>query len=449
MKYWEKINIKEVPDVKVVPPGPKSNEYHQLAGKYMKGYSGQVKLFPVVFEEGNGPFLRDVDGNTYIDFSSGIYVTNCGHCHPKIVEYVKKYLDKLWNCHDFTTPVKTEALQLLSEILPGDINGIQFYSDGTTAIEAGLRAARAITEKFEFISFWGDFHGKTLGSVSLSIMSPDKGIRSPGFFLTPRPYCYRCPFKLHKDSCNLYCVDFVERIIDEETTNRVAAVVMEPIQGWAGSIFPPDEFIPELKKRLEKRGILLFVDEILTGMGRTGQWFACQHYNIVPDIITVGKGLGNGFPVTIIAVREKYKDVLEKISSSSSFGGNPLACASIVATIKVIKEENLIENARKIENVIMEKLYKMKEKHPIIGNVRGKGCIFGIELVKDQLTKEPFEQAGKLVYQKAFRKGLAWVPAGHILRLSPPLIITEEIAIKGTNIIEEAIYETEKELGYL
>ena len=280
-------------------------------------------------------------------------------------------------------------------------------------------------------------------------MSPDKGIRSPGFFLTPRPYCYRCPFKLHKDSCNLYCVDFVERIIDEETTNRVAAVVMEPIQGWAGSIFPPDEFIPELKKRLEKRGILLFADEILTGMGRTGKWFACQHYNIVPDIITVGKGLGNGFPVTIMAVREKYKDVLEKISSSSSFGGNPLACASIVATIKVIKEENLIENARKIENVIMEKLYKMKEKHPIIGDVRGKGCIFGIELVKDQHTKEPFEQAGKLVYQKAFRKGLAWVPAGHILRLSPPLIITEEIAIKGTNIIEEAIYETEKELGYL
>lgn len=440
--------MKEIPEIKVTPPGPESKKYHSQASKFMKGYSGQVRLFPVVFEEGKGAFLKDVDGNTYIDFSSGIYVTGCGHCHPKIVEYLKKYSEKLWNAHDFTTPVKLEALQLLNEILPGDISGIQFYSDGTPAVEAGLRAARAITGNFEFISFWHDFHGKTLGSVSLAVMSPDKGIRAPGFFLAPRPYCYRCPFNLSYPSCNLYCLDFVERVIDEETTGRVAAVVMEPVQGWAGSIFPPDKFIHKLKKRLEKRKILLFLDEILTGMGRMGDWFASDTYGVVPDIITVGKGLGNGFPVTVMAVRENYKDSLEKISASSSFGGNPLACASVVATIKVIKEEKLLENAKKIEKIIMEKLYKMKEKHPIIGDVRGKGCLFGIELVKDKKTKEPFDQAGKLVYQKAFRKGLAWIPAGHILRMSPPLIITEELALKGIEIIEESIYEVEKEYGY-
>ncbi len=446
MEIWYQDYSDKYPNIIVEPPGPESKRIHQQASNYMKGYSSQVRLFPVVFTEGKGPFLKDIDGNVYIDFSSGIYVTGCGHCHPKIVEEIKNMSEKLWNAHDFTTPVKNEALQLLSEILPGDINGIQFYSDGTPAVEAGLRAARVITGNFEFLSFWKDFHGKTLGSVSLALMGPDKGIRAPGFFLAPRPYCYRCPFKLTHPSCNLYCVDFIEKAIDEETTGRVAAVVMEPVQGWAGSVFPPDEFIPELKKRLEKRNILLFLDEILTGMGRMGEWFACNIYNVVPDIITVGKGLGNGFPVTVMAVREPYKDYLEKISASSSFGGNPLACAAVVATIKVIKEENLLENAKRIEKVIMKRLYEIKEKYKIVGDVRGKGCLFGVELVKDKKTKEPFDRAGKLVYQKAFKKGLAWIPAGHILRMSPPLIITEELALKGIEMIEEAIYETEKEL---
>ena len=445
MDKWYEDYSEKYPNIIVEPPGPESKKIHNEASKFMKGYSGQVRLFPVVFEEGKGPFLKDVDGNTYIDFSSGIYVTGCGHCHPKIVENLKKMADKLWNAHDFTTPIKQEALELISGILPGDISGIQFYSDGTPAVEAGLRAARAITDKFEFVSFWKDFHGKTLGSVSLALMSPDKGMRAPGFFLAPRPYCYRCPFKLQYPSCNLYCADFVEKVIDEETTGRVAAVVMEPIQGWAGSIFPPDEFIPELKKRLDKKGILLFLDEILTGMGRTGEWLACDHYKVVPDIITVGKGLGNGFPVIVMAVREPYKDYLEKISASSSFGGNPLACAAVVATIKVMKEEKLLENAKRIEEIIMERLNEIKGKYKIIGDVRGKGCLFGVELVKNKETKEPFDEAGKLVYQKAFKKGLAWIPAGHILRMSPPLIITEELAIKGIDIIEEAICETEKE----
>ncbi|HNQ34466.1 MAG TPA: aspartate aminotransferase family protein [bacterium] len=427
-------------------PGPRSREIHGRAEKYMKGFSSQVQLFPVVFEEGRGPFLRDADGNTYIDFSSGIYVTGCGHAHPKIAEALKRMADRLWNAHDFTASVKVEALELLVDVLPGDISGVQFYSDGTPAVEAGLRAARAITGRFEFLSFWKDFHGKTLGSVSLAGMSPDKGIRSPGFFLAPRPNCYRCPFKMEHPACNLYCVDFTEKVLREETTGRVAAVVMEPIQGWAGSVFPPEAFIPELKKRLEKLGILLFLDEILTGMGRTGDWFACDHYGVVPDIITLGKGLGNGFPVTVMAVREPYKEHLEKISASSSFGGNPLACAAALATLKVIKEEKLLENARKIEAVIMKRLEAMKQKYRIVGDVRGRGCLFGVELVKDKQSKEPFEAAGKLVYQKAFRKGLAWIPAGHILRMSPPLVINEELALKGVGMIEEAIAETEREL---
>jgi 4-aminobutyrate aminotransferase-like enzyme len=448
MEDWTKEKVEEVPLIKVTPPGPKSLEFHSRASNYMKGYSGQVRLFPVSFKSGWGYSLTDVDGNIYIDFSSGIYVTGCGHSNPMISKEIQDMVGTLMNCHDFTTPIKTELLENLVQILPGDISGIQFYSDGTPSVEAGLRAARVATGGLEFISFWKDFHGKTLGSVSLASMSLDKGLRASGFYLAPRPDCYRCPFNMEYPSCDLYCADFLERVITEETTGRLAAIVMEPVQGWAGSIFPPPEFIPRVREICFERNILLFLDEILTGMGRTGTWFFCEQYDIVPDIITVGKGLGNGFPVTAMAVREKYKNILEKISASSSYGGNPVACAAALATIKVIKEERLLENTKLVEKVIMNKLKKMKAVHPIIGDVRGKGCLFGIELVKDKTTKEPFEEAGKLVYQRAFRKGLAWIPAGHILRMSPPLIIPPEIAKKGMDILDEAVYEVEREIGY-
>jgi len=437
----------KLPQIIVDPPGPKSKKLHSKATKYMKGYSSQVRLFPVVFEKGKGYTLTDVDGNTYIDFSSGIYVTGCGHSHPKITKAIQKQVGKLMNCHDFTTRVKLEFLEKLAEITPGDLNGIQLYSDGTSAVEAGLRACRAATNNFEFISFWHDFHGKSLGSVSLAYMTPDKGIRAPGFFLAPRPNCYRCPFKLNYPECGIYCIDFLKKQIEEETTGRVAAIVLEPIQGWGGSIFLPDEFLPLLRKYCDEKNILLFADEILTGMGRTGKWFAVDHYGVIPDVLTIGKGLGNGYPVTAVVVREKYKDTLEKISASSSYGGNPVACAAGLATIKVIEEEGLLENAQRIEKVVMKRLYELKDKYEIIGDVRGKGCLFGVELVKDKLSKQPFEEAGKLVYQKAFKKGLAWIPAGHILRMSPPLIMPEGIAKKAMDIIEEAIWETEKEIG--
>ncbi|MDD3726314.1 MAG: aminotransferase class III-fold pyridoxal phosphate-dependent enzyme, partial [Candidatus Ratteibacteria bacterium] len=222
MSYWADVEAKRVPDVKVVPPGPKSQEYHKRANMYMKGYSSQVRLFPVVFEKGYGYTLTDVDGNTYIDFSSGIYVTSLGHCHPKISEAVCRYAKTLMNCHDFTTPVKTKLLEKLAETTPGDLNGIQFYDSGTTAVEAGLRAIRAATGRLEFISFHRDFHGKTLGAVSLARVDRTQGMRAPGFFLVPRGYCYRCAFKMKYPECNLYCVDYIDTVIREETSGQVA-----------------------------------------------------------------------------------------------------------------------------------------------------------------------------------------------------------------------------------
>lgn len=447
-KNWAKVDINTLPSIKTELPGPKSREMHGRAAKYMKGYSSQVTLFPVAFKSGKGCTLTDVDGNTFIDFSSGIYVTGLGHCHPKISEEVAKYAKQLMNCHDFTTEIKMKLLEKLASITMGDLNGIQLYDSGTTAVEAGLRCARAATGKFEFMSFWRDFHGKTMGAVSCAGVDKSQGMRAPGFFLAPRPNCYRCPFKAKYPECNCMCADFIEDKIKNETSGQMAAIVLEPVQGWGGSVVPPDEFIPRLRKICDKNNMLLMADEVLSCMGRTGKMFAMEHWNTTPDITTLGKGFGNGFPVTAMCVSDKYKDAIEKISASSSYGGNPMACAAALASIEVIEDEQLCERSTHLGELFLKRMNEMKDRHKIIGDVRGKGCLLAIELVKDRNTKETFEEAGKLVYQKAFAKGLAWVPSGHILRLSPPLIMEDDMALKGLDIIEEAVAETEKHFGY-
>ncbi|MCK4422694.1 MAG: aspartate aminotransferase family protein, partial [Candidatus Omnitrophica bacterium] len=441
-KDWWKDNAKDIPNLVTEPPGPKSKKMHENTVKYMRGLSGQVKLFPVCFEEGFGITLTDVDGNKYLDFSSGIYVTSLGHCHPKISEAVAYWAKKLMNCHDFTTPVKEKLVEKMAQILPGKLNGMQFYSDGTSAVEAGLRAARAITGKHEFISCFRDFHGKSMGAVSCAQMVRGDVFsygpsRAPGFYMVPRPNPYRPTFaKADKTIDTDQYIEFYEEFIREGTVGNVAAFVLEPVQGWGGSIFPPDDFFPKLRKFCDEKGILLFADEVLAGMGRTGEWVCLSNWDTVPDIITFGKSFGNGFPVTAMVVKEEYAEALDKISASSSYGGNPMACAAALASIEVIEEEDILENVRIVGKFFMDRLTKMKEEHSIIGDVKGKGFLLGIELVKDKNTKEPFDEAGKLVYQKAFKKGLAWIPAGHILRMSPPLIMDKKYAAMGLDMIE-------------
>lgn len=448
-KKWADIDVNEVPEITVTPPGPKSKELHDRAERYMKGYSSQVNLFPVAFEKGHGVTLTDVDGNKYIDMSSGIYVTNLGHCHPKVVEYIQKHTANLMNCHDFTTEIKTLFLEKLASITPGNLNGIQMYCSGTEAVEAAMRAARAQTKKHEFFSFYGDFHGKTLSSVSLTeVADYTTGPRAPGHHMAPNGYCYRCPFNLNYPECNIFCVDALEKQIKMEGTGQVAAVVMEPIQGWSGSIIYPDEYLPKIRKMCDRLGILMVVDEVLTCCGRTGTMWCVDHYNVIPDVITFGKGVANGFPCTGFAIKDEFSSVLEKISASTSYGGNPMAAAAGFSSLEVIEEENLVEKSASLGDFILKRLEKMKEEHKIIGDVRGKGCLLGIELVKDKNTKEPFIDAGKKVYQKAFAKGVAWIPSKHILRLSPPLIMEEKVASKALDIIDESIFEVEKEFSY-
>jgi 4-aminobutyrate aminotransferase-like enzyme len=431
-------------------PGPRSKELHARAARVMKGYSSQVQLFPVVFEKGRGVTLTDVDGNTYLDFSSGIYVASLGHCHPKVSEAVAKYAHTLMNCHDFTTPIKLALLEKLEQILPGDLSGMQFYDSGTAAVEAGLRVCRAATGSWEFLSCFRDFHGKSLGAVSCAVFKQSDGpTRAPGFHMLPRPDPYRPHWTKADGSIDTDgYIAFYDQYLREGTAGKVAAFVLEPVQGWAGSIFPPDDFFPKLRRFCDERGILLMADEVLTCMGRTGKWLAMEHWDTLPDVVTLGKGLGNGFPITAMVVRAPYASAVEKISASTSYGGNPMACAAALASIEVIEEERLLEHSAMLGELMLTRMREMHDCHPIIGDVRARGCLLGIELVKDRLTKEPFEEAGKLVYQKAFGKGLAWIPAGHILRMSPPIIMSPELALKGLDIIEESIAEVEREFGY-
>jgi 4-aminobutyrate aminotransferase-like enzyme len=429
-------------------PGPKSQALHARAAKYYRGLSGQVKLFPVAFEKGEGCMMQDADGNQYIDFSSGIYVTTLGHCHPKISEAVAKYAKQMMNCHDFTTEIKVKLLEKMASVLPGDLKCFQLYDSGTTAVEAGLRTCRAATGKNEFISCFMDFHGKSGHSIGLARMTKFSGASRPeGFHLVPRPDTYR-PWWTRADGTldTERYLEFYDKFIKESTTGQVAAFVLEPIQGWGGSIMPPDDFFPKLRKFLDERGILLFADEVLTSMGRTGKILCCEHWNVLPDIVTLGKGFGNGFPVTCMAVRTPYADAVDKISASTSYGGNPMACAAALACFEVIEEEGLLEHAQELEVLFKKRMADWTTKYKIVGDTRCKGCLLGIELVKDKAFKTPFDEAGKMVYQKAFGKGLAWVPAGHILRMSPPIIMPNEVAMKGMDIIEEAVAETEKEL---
>ncbi len=449
--YWARLDPTAVPQlVTDTVPGPRSEEYNTRGMKYMIGYSSQVTLCPVVFASGHGCTLTDVDGNLYLDFSSGIYVTTLGHCHPKVSEAVARYANTLMNCHDFNTPIKVALLEKMAEIQPWDLTGMQLYDSGTTAVEAGLRVCRAATGRHEFISCYMDFHGKTGHAVSCGKMNLTNGPgRSQGFYMVPRPYPYRPLFTKPDGTIDTdaYLAFFAE-FIEQATTGSIAAFVLEPVQGWAGSVFPPDDFFRKLRAFCDERGILLMADEVLTSMGRTGKYLCMEHWDTRPDVVTLGKGFGNGFPVTAMMVSERYKDAINKISASTSYGGNPMACAAALASIEVIEEEGLNEHALELGAYFEKRMEQMKAAHPIIGDVRGKGCLLGVELVKDRATKEPFTEAGKAVYQRAFRKGLAWVPAGHILRMSPPIVMTEELAAKGMDIIEESIAEVEQESGY-
>jgi len=401
--------------------------------------------YPLVVAGGEGAIVRDVDGNEYIDFNSGLGVLNVGQSNPKIVEAMYEKA-KTFIHYSYTDFRYREAILLgerLNEIMPMKCKYF-LASGGTEANEAALKIARHYSKKQLFLGFIGSFHGRTFGTMSFT--STDNIQRKyfhplvPGVTLVPYPYCYRCPFKLHYPECNLWCVDFIEEWILKRYVppEEIAGFLFEPIAGEGGYIVPPPEFFPKLKQLSKKYGFLLIDDEVQTGSGRTGKFLAIEHWNITPDIITLGKGIGGGLPLSIAAAREDVMD-LPPGSHCTTTGGNPISCTTALTYLDILYKEKLMEKATQDGIYIVTKLKEMQKKYDIIGDIRGKGLAIAIELVKDKKTKELIDN--KDFINRMFRKGVLMVTGGNAIRIMPPLIISRELIDKALAILEETIKE--------
>jgi len=401
---------------------------------------------------GEGSTLIDEDGNEYIDFIAGIGVGSVGHCHPHYVESLKRQLERL-TFGSFTTETRARFLTLLAGLTPEGLTRIQLFSGGAEAVEAALRLAKAATGKHEVVGFWGGFHGKTGGVLGLlgSEFKHGLGPFLPGRYVSPYADCYRCPLKLRFPECGIAYADFLRDVIRYQTGGEISAVIVEPIQGTAGNVVPPPGFLQAIQSIAKEHGALLIADEMLSGFGRTGAMWGCNHDGVIPDVMTAGKGMGGGFPLSAVVSTDELTRRApwsNPSASSSSYGGNPLAAAAGLATLEILIKEDLVRNAERVGKVMLARLEALKEKHRCVGEVRGKGLMLGIELVRDRQTKEPLgKDVTKALYQECLRRGLVAMTYSPSIRINPPLVIQEDKALAGLAILDEALDAVAREHG--
>ena len=417
------------------------------------GLQEVAQLARLTLKRGNGCRLEDLDGREYLDFMAGIAVCSLGHSHPRYIAAIKEQLDTI-TVGSFTSESRFELLRTIASITPGDLNRTMLYSGGAEAVEAALRLAKAHTNKFEVLSFWGGFHGKSGGVLGL-LGDPFKqnwGVLHPGYHLAPYADCYRCPFRMEYPSCGIFCLDFCREFIQRNTAGSLAAILVEPIQGTAGNVIPPKEFLIGLTEIAKENNALLIADEMITGFGRTGALFGSDHTGIVPDIMTIGKGMGNGFPISgLVSTTEisSSKPFSKPSSSSSSYGGNPLASAAALATIRTILDDNLVENSRRVGEFLLQGLKKLQDKFEFIGKVDGRGLLIGVELVKDRKTKEPMSKDHtRQIFLETLHRGLLCMNYKANFRINPPLILSTAEAETALGILEEVFDFVEKNLPY-
>lgn len=431
-------------------PGKRSKAIVTREQRHMAPGLQSIALYSgLAMARGEGCTLVDEDGNRYLDFMAGIGVGSIGHTHPHYVDAMKAQIERL-TFGSFTTENRARFLKLLASVTPGRLKRIQMFSGGAEAVEAAFRLAKSVTKKFEFIGFWGAFHGKTGGVLGLlgDDFKKQLGPFVPGLYSAPYANCYRCPLRLRYPDCGIACADFVREVIRYQTQGEIAAIIVEPIQGTAGNVIPPPGFLSAVQAIAKECGALLIADEMLTGFGRTGSMWGCDHEPIVPDVMTVGKGMGGGFPVSgLISTQELMasKPFANPSGSSSSYGGNPLAATAGLAALEVILKEQLVANAKRVGAVMLKRLEAMKEKYPFVGDVRGRGLLLGIELVKDRQTKEPLPKSlTQKLFQSCLKRGLLAMCYSHNIRINPPLTITEQQALEGLEIFDEAFGELDK-----
>jgi 4-aminobutyrate aminotransferase len=437
--------MSKVPDVKIEPPGPAAREIIAKDDSYV---ATTTKSLPIVARRARGLAVEDVDGNMFLDFSSGISVLNVGHCHPRIVEAVKKQSAELMHFAgtDFYYDIQASLAQRLSEVTPGTYEKKTFFSNsGTESIEAAIKVARWSTRRSRMIAFIGAFHGRTMGSLSLTASKPVQQQRFfpdvPGVIHIPFAYCYRCPYHLEYPSCDLWCAKTLEETYFNTFVppDEVAALFGEPVQGEGGYVVPPREFYPTIHKIIKKHGILFADDEVQAGLGRTGKMWGIENWGIVPDIMSMSKSLGSGIPIAATVFRKELDFGVEG-AHSNTFGGNLVGCAASLATLDVIKDERLVENSAKMGEYFRKRLNELKEKHEIIGDVRGLGLMQAVEFVRNRRTKEFAVKERDDIVSGAFKRGLILLGCGKSgVRLIPSLNVTKEQIDTATEIIDSSI----------
>ncbi len=436
--------VKIVTDV----PGPKSRQlYSEMEQNVPRG---PAHMTPIAVASAKGATLTDVDGNTYIDFAGGIGVLNVGHRPDEVVQAIKEQADKyLHTCFHVTFYESYIRLaNKLNTMTPGQFpKKTIFLNSGAEAVENAIKIAKYHTKRYGILSFLEGFHGRTAATMSLTgQIQPYKynfGPPIPWIYHLPFAYCYRCPFGQTYPSCEVACAKYVEQVFDSViSSDAVAALIVEPVQGEGGFIVPPKEFLPELYELCKAKGIDFIDDEVQTGIARTGKMFAIEHSSIEPDLITTAKSVGGGMVLSAVTGKAEIMDAPHPGGLGGTYAGHPLSCEAGLAALDLVEKNNLIARANTIGDKIKQTFYAMQEKYPIIGDVRGLGAMVAMELVKDRATKEPASKESALVREKCYQNGLIVIGAGihhNVIRNLVPLVITDEELEEGLSILDEAL----------
>jgi 4-aminobutyrate aminotransferase len=440
----------KLPLLRTPLPGPNAKEVIARDAQFVS--PSYTRGYPLVAKRGRGAMIEDVDGNLFLDFAAGIAVVSTGHCHPRVVEAIQKQAAELIHisCTDFYYQGIAELAQRLSDVAPGkEAKKVYFGNSGTEAIEAAIKLARYHTRRDKIIAFHGCFHGRTMGALSLTaskaVQRKGFGALLAGVFHIPYPNSYRCPYGNPSPCTCVESAAYLEQEIFKRMADpeEIAAVFIEPIQGEGGYLPAPKEFLQELQRICRKHGILLVCDEVQSGMGRTGKWWASDHAGIEPDILCVAKGIASGMPLSATIARASLMD-WKPGAHASTFGGNPVSIAAALATMDLL-ETQYIENARRVGEFLMQRMADWPARHRIVGDVRGKGLMIGVEIVRDQKTKERAGDLREAIVDFAFEKGLLLLGAGeNTIRIAPPLVIDEEQAAFAAQTLEACIGEIEK-----
>ena len=435
----------DLPHLTGALPGPRAKaviarDARAVSPSYTRGY-------PLVAESASGAMVQDVDGNRFLDFNAGIAVVATGHCHPRVVDAIQKQAARLIHMSgtDFYYDEMVTLAEKLGEIAPGDVERrVSFGNSGAEAVEGCIKLARWSTGRDKIIAFFGAFHGRTMGALSLtarkSVQRAGFGPLIPGVVHAPYPNCYRCPFGQKEETCAVECVKHIEETLLKTIAppEETAAFVVEVVQGEGGYVVPPKKFFDELARAARQNGILLVCDEVQSGMGRTGKMWASQHFDLAPDILAVAKGIASGMPLGATVARADLM-TWPPGAHASTFGGNPVCCAAALATIALL-EEGLIENAARMGAHIRGRIDDWPARFPTVGQVRGLGLMIGIEMVRDQRTREKAPQIRDRVVELAFERGLLVLGAGeNSIRLCPPLVVTRDQCDFAVDTLEECL----------